>query len=243
MGVIVDVVLAVAMVTVTAGAVAEFQIGVGRIGTAAYGAAVGVVCFCGAFGKGNCAGLFLGRRLFAGNVIQEGEQIHNVFACKQQIIQKTYQRKQTVWQEGDRVEHVENGDCGQQQIHKTQEPCFYRQNKENEEGAVRTCGGKHQKQAQMQIPTHIGIDDISEIVNRNSVTIDHHIHGGAEEHGEDIHHQNAGEIEKIELKSAKRKLYMPAQTVEEIEEDQNHKGVGAGVVGQNKCDKPPHLTL
>ena len=94
----------------------------------------------------------------------------------------------------------------------------------------------------MQIPTHVGINGISEIVHRNGVSADYHIGGGTKDHGKDIHHQNAGKIEKIKLKCAHGKLYMPAEAVEEIEEDQNHKGTGAGIVGQHKADKPPYLS-
>ena len=119
MCVIVDVLLTIAMIAVAPGAVAEFQIGVGDIGTTTDGAAMIVGCgtFRSAFGKGDRTGLFSGSWFFAGNVIQEGEQIQNIFSCKQQIIQKTNQREQTVGQEGYRIDHIENGDCCHQQIH------------------------------------------------------------------------------------------------------------------------------
>ena len=50
--VVVDVILAVAMVAGAAGAVAEFQLGIGNIGSAAYGAAVGVGRLCRLCGAG-----------------------------------------------------------------------------------------------------------------------------------------------------------------------------------------------
>ena len=87
MGVIIDVIFTIAVVAVTTGAVTEFQVGVGYIGTTANGATVGISGFCGPFGKGNRSCLLPGRRFFAGESVKEREQIQNIFSCKQQIIQ------------------------------------------------------------------------------------------------------------------------------------------------------------
>ena len=54
MGVIADMILAVAVITLAAGAVTEFQLRVGGVGSAADGAFVGVVCF--GFGVGGLIG-------------------------------------------------------------------------------------------------------------------------------------------------------------------------------------------
>ena len=63
MGVVADVVLTIAMVAVAAGAVAELQLRIGNIGSAAYGAAVAVIGLLGCLpelhhpGTGRAVGL------------------------------------------------------------------------------------------------------------------------------------------------------------------------------------------
>ena len=92
MGVIADMILAVAIVAIAPGAVPELQFRIRNICTAADGAAVGVGSGCfflslGLFHKvDHRTGL-----LVSGSMLQEGKQINYIFACEKQIVQKTYQ--------------------------------------------------------------------------------------------------------------------------------------------------------
>ena len=64
---------------------------------------------------------------------------------------------------------------------------------------------------------------------------------GAEDHGEDIHQDHAGQIIKIEFQRAHAVFYMPSDHVEEIEEYQFQKT--ASGLGENIGHKPPDLSL
>ena len=138
MGVVVDVVLAIAMIAFTSGAVTELQLRIGNVGAAAYSAFVGIVGSSLLGGKGNRSCLFLGSCLF-GATTNKGEQIQNILACKEQIIAQSNQREQIV---REKRGEIINLNANQNKIDKTQEPCLYGEDKENKKLAVREPGCK-----------------------------------------------------------------------------------------------------
>ena len=109
MGMIVDMVFAVAMVTLTAAAVPEFQIRIGNIRSAAYCTAVGVgilgLCHGGFVGPGAGEGdgfcsiwrfaVFLGQPLGVGSPCNR-EEIYHIITEEQQIVGDGYQGEQIV---------------------------------------------------------------------------------------------------------------------------------------------------
>ena len=156
MGVIIDVILAIAEIAVAAGAVAEFQIRIAHIGASADGAAVGeVLCLpgCGSFflTEGNGAGRLFLHRSPAANILQEGEEIQNIFAGKQKEIQDTHQREQAMGEEIDRVGVVEDGKRQKTQLKQTDDPGLYRNNKRHQKVCICIEGGEHENDADMQI--------------------------------------------------------------------------------------------
>lgn len=103
MSVVADVIFTVAVVAVTAGAVAEFQFWVRNISPAADGASVGIGrCMIGrlrrALPEGNRIGL---TPIPVWPLLQKGKKIQNILAGKQQIIQHSDQGEQIV---GEQVE-------------------------------------------------------------------------------------------------------------------------------------------
>ena len=66
--------------------------------------------------------------------------------------------------------------------------------------------------------------------------------GGTKKHSHDIHNQNAGKIEEIKSECTHYLLDGTAEIVEEIEEDQNHKGISR-CIGKHIGEKPPNLPL
>ena len=108
MGVIVDMLLAVAMVTVAAAAIAEFQFRIRNIRSAAHGAAVGIrrCAFLRATVEGDGTGLLTGRLFgrgmgycFGRSLLifpNAGNNIQTILAKEQQVIQNGDQREQIV---------------------------------------------------------------------------------------------------------------------------------------------------
>ena len=104
---IADVIFAVAVISVAAGAVTEFQLRVGHIGSAADGTLVGVVFFClggscgtgGSLGEGDGA-CFLDRLLFEKSAdldpLCQRDHIQHVFAEEQEIVGDGDQREQII---------------------------------------------------------------------------------------------------------------------------------------------------
>ena len=158
MCVIVDVILTITVVAAATGAIPELQLRIGHIGAAADGAFVGKILF---FGSGALGGTELDRLCsFFGvlglfdNTHLPGQQIPDILACKQQEIQKAYQREQIVGEDREIVDD-RNGD--ERQIQKANQPSLYRNNKENQKLRVRIQNGEHQNHAQMQIQRHVRI--------------------------------------------------------------------------------------
>ena len=108
-------IFAVTEIAVTTGAVAEFQRGMRYIGPAADTAPVGVT------GRGGCCLADNRDRLrdvFA-LALDEGEEIQNILACEQQIVQKTDQREQVVGEKENGRGEIDDLDANQYQIYKT----------------------------------------------------------------------------------------------------------------------------
>ena len=93
MGVVADMILAVAEVAIAAAAVAELQLGITYIGAAADGAAVTVSGFCLGGMILNINGLLrCVRALLFGLGVIAGQQVQHFFSKKQEIIKHTNQR-------------------------------------------------------------------------------------------------------------------------------------------------------
>ena len=153
MGVVVDVILAVAVVAIAAGAVTEVQLRVTHICPPADGAFVGVggfyrgvACLVRA-GRGE--GDYLGRTLFLtlfalkepGGVglPGDGDEIYRIFSEEQEIVGKGNQREEVDGEKG-------NGDAkdlnkGHHQIKEGKDPSLYRDNKEQQKLGVEVKGG------------------------------------------------------------------------------------------------------
>ena len=101
MGVVIDMILAIAVIAVAAGTIAEFQIGIRNIRTPTYGAAVGVrsSLLGGREGDRSSAVRCFGT-LFAHITVigtnGRGQEIHHILAGEQQEICNANQREQVV---------------------------------------------------------------------------------------------------------------------------------------------------
>ena len=153
MGVVVDVILAVAVVAVAAGAVTEFQLRVAHVCPSADGAFVGVggfyrgvTCLVRAGrGEGDHIG---GAFLFALFALKEpggvglprdGNEIDRIFSKEQEIVGKGDQGEEVDGEKG-------NGDAndlnkGHHQIKEGKDPSLYRDNKEQQKLGVGVKGG------------------------------------------------------------------------------------------------------
>ena len=151
MGMVVNMVDAVAVVAVAPGAVTEFQFRVGGICSAADSAFVGVIFLFG------CALVrtavfedddlrFLGWFFLekAGNLHPpaKGEDIDDATAGEQKIITERHQREQAVGEQHYGVAHVEYIDGDQDQVQQRQDPGFHRDHEQNQELTVWIHGGE-----------------------------------------------------------------------------------------------------
>ena len=149
MGVIVDMILAIAMVAVATGAVTELQLRIGHIGAAADGAfVVKILSFRSRTELDRLAGLLLCRLALFDNAHLPGHQIPHILAGKQQEVQKTHQGEQVV-RENEEIIDDRNGD--QYQIQKADQPGLYGNDKENQKLCIGVSDSKHQNNAQVQI--------------------------------------------------------------------------------------------
>ena len=194
MGVIADVILAVAVIAAAAGAVTELKLRIGYIRSAAYGAFVKIVDFWRRFFDlmGNCRGKlndsslstgrggFLAEYFFRFDSPGEGDNIQNVLSEEQEVIRNGDKRKQINREGTDK--HIEK--C-QHQVKQSKNPRFYRDDEEQQEGGVGIEGSICQEK------THVEISYICPDVIRIG-----------EHHAEDIHQDYACEIEKIESQRA-----------------------------------------
>lgn len=209
MGVVIDVILAVAEVAVATGAVAELQLGIGHIGATAYGTAVqiGGLSFFLALVKGDCSGgpLLPGSAMSAG-ADRLRQQIQYILTGKQQEIGNADQREQIM---REQVAHIAHINDQQNQVKNAQEPGLYRDNEENQKLAVRIGNGEDQKQSKVHIPGHIAVNISTHKLSRQEAALySNRIHR-RKDHGKDHHQQHSGKIEKIELEGSHNQFHVP----------------------------------
>ena len=240
---IVNVILAIAVISVAPGTVTELQFGVADIGATTYGTAMGVSrclfrgrTFLTELDRSGALGLL---RLALGNIGRKGDQVQNILSRKQQEVGKANQGEQVMREEQIGVDDL-NGD--QQQVNKPQEPGPNGNDKEYQKLCIGMGRGKHQKQTQLQIKRHVGIE-IGEKFRGHRNTVDHDRGGGTQDHGECVHQQHTGEKENVESQCAHGSFHMPSQMVEEIESDEGQKRTGGGIHNKGEGHEPPDLTL
>ena len=157
MSVVGNVILAVAVVALTPGTIAEFQIGEFGIGTTADGAAVGI----GGLGLGNCCligtgggeGNYFGLLLFGGDGLfalthqtieigppGQGNYIDHILAEEQEVIGQGDHGEQVG---GEGIYH--QTEKHQRQIQKGEDPCLHRNHIHKKELGVGIHGGIGQK--------------------------------------------------------------------------------------------------
>ena len=139
-------VLTVTVVAVTAGAVAEFQLGIGHIGPSADAAPMGKVrCVTlGAEGDGACLRCppLLRMPLPTGTTGDKGKQVQNIPSREDQITGETYQREQVM---GEGMGISKNIQTDHQQVNNAHEPGLYRDEIEDQKLGIGMGGGEHQK--------------------------------------------------------------------------------------------------
>ena len=251
MGVIADMILAIAVVAVAAGAIAEFQFRVRDICASADGAAVGIVRLCrgSALTSGERNGLagcrfMVDRPALAPQLCPpgQGQQIGYFAAKKQEIVQQADQREQRMGQQVDGIAHIKHIDAHHDQIEQRHDPRPDGNDKENKELTIRIAGGIGKHQAQVQVIGHVAVQ-IGKLFRCNKILANNHFLSGAENHGKNIHQHHTGGIEQIKLKGADGQFHRPSQPVEEIQEENINQGICAEGIGQQPADQPPDLPL
>ena len=223
--------LAVAAVAAAAGAVTELHIRMGDIGLAANGTAVVIghsnlhlhgLPAAGVKGDrsavcGGCLGFLLSAQF---DPPAHGEQIYNILTEEQEVVGKGDEGEQII---GDIAYGGEIGDivkC-QNQVDQSKDPCFHRDDEEQEESGIRIQRGIADEHTQIQV-IHIGRT--------------------AEEHTEGIHQYHAGKIEQIKAESSPGDLHSPSQRIVAEQADGGEQNV-AGIVGKHIGKQTPNLTL
>ena len=227
MGVIADVIFTVAVISAATGAVAEFQIRMGHIGSSADGTPVGV----GRLGSGGGSlvgtgieadhlGLILACLLLfeqTGEVDPpgSGDHIQHILAEEQEVVGKRNDAEQIAGEgKGDQINDHDD------QIKQGEDPCLHRDHEEKQEVGVGVHGGIGQEQAQIQIgDTGIAAED--QTVN--------------------VHQHHTGEIEEIEFQRAPEILHGSAERVV-AQQGNGGEDQAAGIIGQRIGDQTPHFT-
>ena len=252
MGMVADMILTIAVITITTGAIAEFQLRVGYIRTAADGAAVGIVCFCRssaliilAVGERNgltgCAAVLPCPILVCPlSPPGLGQQVLHIHAKEQEVVQKADQREQRMRQKIDGIAFVEHLDGDHDQVEQRHDPCSDGNNEEDQKLCIRVGGGISQHQAQVQVVGHVGVKAL-EISCGDQVLSNDHIAGGAENHGKGIHQQHTGKVEEIKLQCSHTGFHIPAQHIEKIEEQKTQET--AFGLGEYIAEQAPDLSL
>lgn len=220
--VIADMLGAVAVVPVTAGAIAKFQTGIGNVRSAADGAFVGVIDrFGGGGGEGD--GFCGARRFFpAAERAAEpqtagfGDHIAHILAEKQEIVRKRDQWEEIIGEvvEKQAVEHHAD-------IQYREDPRRNGNDKENKKARLRIQGGVTQKQCQIDIE---------------------HIRLTVKNHGVDIHEQDAAQKIDIEFQGAPDHFQRTTQRIEAVHGNDREENAACGE-GQRIGDEPPNLTV
>ena len=144
MTMVIDVLLAVAVVAVTPGAVAELQLRVGSVSSATYSAFMIVVGFwCGLFLSEWDRAAGGGRTFFpAAKAILNGQEIDDVLSGEQQVVAQCYKWEQVVGEVKCGEGEVENVCDHDYKIDNCNDPTLDRYNKEDQELTVRIGGGE-----------------------------------------------------------------------------------------------------
>ena len=161
MGMVADMILAVAMVAVAPGAITELQIRMAHIGTAADGAFMIISLLLGSASAGELDGLsgrLLGRislRLLflSGSLHPPGQRQHilDVSAKEQEIVCQRHQGEQIIREQEIRRRQRQHLIRGDAQIEQRKDPRPHGNDKEQQEVGIRVQGGIAQEQAQVQI--------------------------------------------------------------------------------------------
>ena len=232
MGVIGDVVFAIAVVAIAPGAVAELQIRMGDICGTADSASVGV----GRLGRGG--GCLVGTGIKGdGLVLGVGGGILCTLSCPSCIdppgdrkyIGHIGAEEQKIVGQGDQAEEIIGEGSGEEinshhhQVDQSENPGFHGDDEEEQEVGIGIHGGVAQEHAQIQIG-HIGLAAENQTVN--------------------IHQHHAGEVEEVEFESTPAVLHGPSQrpVAEEGNGDQQDTVV-SGAVNQGIGEKTPDLAL
>ena len=93
----------------------------------------------------------------------------------------------------------------------------------------------------MQIVRHVVVYHIGKIFRRNQCVLNDNGFRGAEDHGKNIHQQDAGEVEQIEPQIPHGQIDHSAQLIGKEKIDQNQNGIGTGGIGKDERDKTPYL--
>ena len=234
MGMVADVIFAIAVVAIAAGTVAEFQIGVGYVGPSADRAAVGVWClgcsdtcligtgigelddFCFLAAAG--FGLTLAEKPAGIGTPGHGNYVQHILTEEQEIVGKGNDGEQIGGEgTGEQIREYEY------KIKQGKDPCFDGDNIKQQKMGIGIHGGISQEQACIQIGD-ICISAKNQTVN--------------------VHHHDSGKIKQIELQGTPDVFHSPAKGIvaEEGNGNQNQI-VAAGTVYQGVGEQPPDLSL
>lgn len=255
--VVADMVFAVAVVAIAAGAIAEFQLRMGNVRPAAEGAAV-VIGGLGSGhrglirpgrGEGNDRGaLGLGGGLLRLFLKQPScvdppayrEYVHHIFAEEQEIVQQCHQGEQPVGEGGDdkgALNHIIKGNA---QIKQGKNPSPHRDDEQKQKLGAGVQGGIGDKQTQVQIAAHVGIKFRRHIIGDTLKGKGH----AAEGHGKGVHQQNAGEIEQVKPEGSPSVFHGFAQGIVAHQTDEHKQNIAIPeYAGADAGDQPPDLTL
>ncbi len=232
MAVVVDMILAIAVIAITPGTVSEFQIRVGDVRAAADGAAVGIGslglgsgCLIGSGIKGNGLATGMGGCIFgpAGGPAGIdppglGQHIQYIAAKKQEIVGQGDDAEEIIGEGGG-----DKAECDHDQIDQGKDPCLHGNDKKQQEMGIGVHGCIAQEETQVQIC---------------------HICLSAKNQTPDIHQYHTGQIEQIELKGAPGVFHGPAQRPVAEQGNGNQKQIGiSGAVDQGEGNEPPDLTM
>ena len=228
MGVVIDVILAVAEISFAAGTVPELQLRIGEVSPAADGAFMGVRRFRGSYrglirtgvGEGDGFRFLLGGSLFKQppgiHPPGYGDHIENIFSKEQEIVGKRDDGEKIV-----REGISQQTDDHQRQIQQRENPCLDGNDEQQQELGIGVHGGVGEEQAEIEIL-------------RGGIT--------AEDHAVDIHHQYAGQIEQVEFQGTPNIFDRPAERIITNQRDGGVENV-AGIKGQSVGHKTPDLSL
>lgn len=225
MNMIADMIFAVAIEAIAAGAVPEFQLRIGYIRPSADGAAVSVIRLgrllilssveLDHLGLG-CRGAAPAKEPAGIQPPFQGDNIPNILTEEQEVICQRDQWEDIV---GEGVaKDADQNDC---QIQKSKDPGLDRDNKEQQEVRLREKGRIAEEE------THIQIVDICL---------------AAEDHGVNIHEYDAGKIEQVKFQCAPCPLHDSAQRIIAQKADKHHQDAAAEH-GQRIGNEPPDLSM